>query len=58
MGNCTILDSACSSTICGKKWLNGYIESLGQSDLRKKNTANWKKENVRVCWRKLIEIRW
>ena len=35
MGNCRILDSACSSTVCGKKWLNGYIDSLGKSDLRK-----------------------
>ena len=34
LGNCAILDSACSSTVCGKKWLEGYIDSLDQSDKR------------------------
>ena len=34
LGNCAILDSACSSTVCGKKWLDGYIDSLDQSDKR------------------------
>ena len=34
LGNCAILDSACSSTVCGKKWLNNYIDSLDQSDKR------------------------
>ena len=27
--NYAILDSACSSTVCGKKWLATYINSLG-----------------------------
>ena len=35
LGNCAILDSACRSTMCGKKWLDGYIDSLDQSDKRK-----------------------
>merc|ERR1712227_1167224 len=26
-----ILDSACSSTLCGKKWLEGYLEYLGKA---------------------------
>ena len=34
LGSCAILDSACSSTVCGKKWLEGYINSLDQSDKR------------------------
>ena len=28
--NCAVLDSACSSTVCGKLWLDGYLESLGR----------------------------
>ena len=35
MGNGKILDSACSSAVCRKKWLDRYIDSLGHSDLRK-----------------------
>ena len=34
LGNCAILASSCSSTVCGKKWLDGYIDSLDQSDKR------------------------
>ena len=30
--NCTVLDSACSSTVCGKNWLSMYFASL-DSDL-------------------------
>ena len=30
--NCAILDSACSSTICGKIWLDGYLKSLDKED--------------------------
>ena len=26
--NCIVLDSACSSTVCGKQWLDLYLESL------------------------------
>ena len=26
--NCAVLDSACSSTVCGKEWLNNYLNSL------------------------------
>ena len=26
--NCAVLDSACSSTVCGKIWLDGYLKSL------------------------------
>ena len=28
--NCTVLDSACTSTVCGKEWLNWYLDSLSQ----------------------------
>ena len=27
LGNCAILDIACSSTVCWKKWLDGYLDS-------------------------------
>jgi len=30
--NCAVLDSACSSTVCGKDWMNSYIDSLSESD--------------------------
>ena len=33
--NCAVLDSACSSTVCGKGWLDNYIESLDNSDRAK-----------------------
>ena len=30
--NCAVLDSACSSTVCGENWLQNYISSLNQID--------------------------
>ena len=27
-----VLDSACSSTVCGKVWLDGYLKSLDKED--------------------------
>ena len=30
--NCAVLDSACSSTVCGKVWLDGYLKSLDKED--------------------------
>jgi len=33
--NCAILDSACSSTVCGRGWLDNYIESLDNKDRAK-----------------------
>ena len=33
--NCAVLDSACSSTVCGRTWLNSYIDSLDDDDTRK-----------------------
>ena len=27
-----MLDSACSSTVCGDKWINNYIQSLNNGD--------------------------
>jgi hypothetical protein len=30
--NCAVLDSACSSTVCGKTWLQSYLNSLKDSD--------------------------
>ena len=33
--NCAILDSACSSTVCGRSWINGYINSLNEGDRKK-----------------------
>ena len=33
--NCAVLDSACSSTVCGDNWVNSYIESLDKDDKAK-----------------------
>ena len=33
--NCAVLDSACSSTVCGKIWLDGYLKSLDKEDKTK-----------------------
>ena len=30
--NCSVLDSACSSTVCGDKWINNYIQSLDNQE--------------------------
>ena len=30
--NCVVLDSACSSTVCGDKWLECYLESLDEQE--------------------------
>ena len=29
---CAVLDSACSSTVCGKTWLEGYLSMLSEAD--------------------------
>lgn len=33
--NCAVLDSACSSTVCGRTWLNSYMDSLDEADKNK-----------------------
>ena len=33
--NCEVLDSACSSTVCGRNWFDNYISSLRQEDKAK-----------------------
>ena len=33
--NCAVLDSACSSTVCGEYWLDSYIHSLDECDRKK-----------------------
>lgn len=33
--NCAVLDSACSSTVCGKTWLQTYLDSLDEEDRSK-----------------------
>ena len=33
--NCAVLDSACSSTVCGGIWLESYLNSLDHEDRRK-----------------------
>lgn len=30
--NCAVLDSACSSTVCGATWLESYLDSLGDEE--------------------------
>ena len=33
--NFAVLDSACSTTVCGENWLNNYLQTLNRSDRRK-----------------------
>ena len=33
--NCAILDSACSSTVCGETWLENYLNSMNPQDRKK-----------------------
>ena len=33
--NCAIFDSACSSTVCGRSWIDGYIKSLNEGHREK-----------------------
>ena len=33
--NCAVLDSACSSTVCGDGWINNYIQSVVKYDRQK-----------------------
>ena len=33
--NCAVLDSACSSTVCGENWLQNYLSSLNQMDKKR-----------------------
>jgi hypothetical protein len=33
--SCAVLDSACSSTVCGKNWIDSYIDSMDDCDRRK-----------------------
>ena len=30
--NCAVLDSACSSTVCGQSWIDNYIDSLDSDE--------------------------
>ena len=30
--NCAVLDSACTSTVCGRAWLDNYVSSLSEKD--------------------------
>ena len=41
--NCAVLDSACSSTVCGETWLENYLNSMNPQDRRKmKHTVGQK----------------
>ena len=33
--NCAVLDSACSSTVCGEDWANCFLETLSEEQRRK-----------------------
>ncbi len=37
--NCAVLNSACSSTVCGVDWLDSYLESL--PDNKTLTTKQW-----------------
>ena len=32
LGNCAVLDCGCSSTVCGQKWMDCHLQSLGPDD--------------------------
>ena len=33
--NCTVLDTACTSTVCGDRWLQCYLDTLSEEQLKK-----------------------
>ena len=33
--NCAVLDSACSSTVCGEKWLETFLATLSDDERQK-----------------------
>ena len=33
--NCAVLDSACSSTVCGRRWMDSYMNSLDEDQKQK-----------------------
>ena len=41
--NCAVLDSACSSTVCGQNWMDCYLESLDPCDRAKVKTSKGEK---------------
>ena len=41
--NCAVLDSVCSSTVCGDSWINNYIQTLDKNDRQKVKQAKGKK---------------
>ena len=38
--NCAVLDSACSSTVCSKTWMDSYLDSLSDEDKDKVSRQN------------------
>ena len=52
--NCAVLDSACSSTVCGDSWINNYIQSLDKND-RQKLTGQGR-ESFQVWRRNMLTI--
>ena len=32
--NCAVLDSACTSTVCGRAWLDTYLDTLSETDCK------------------------
>ena len=35
--NCAVLDTACTSTVCGDRWLQCYLDTLSEKILKKKS---------------------
>ena len=33
--NCAVLDSGCTKNVCGKAWLDGYLNTLTEKDTQK-----------------------
>jgi hypothetical protein len=52
--NCAVLDTACSSTVCGQPWLDCYLDDLDAVNKRRVHYA----EGRKVCRRKRAEVKW
>ena len=35
--NCAVLDTACTSTVCGDRWLQCYLDTLSEETLKNKS---------------------
>ena len=53
--NAAVLDSECSSMVCGQEWMNEYKNSLNSEDLKKIVVMD---ENIQIWCRNKAEKSW